>query len=146
MKIEVARIKDDPIALQSSVFAQDWGLDNYDVKLKGAITLACVFRRLGDEIMVDAQVNYSRAAVCARCLTEVNDKVTTDFSLSYNALELGEELTVDDDVREQILLNLPMRFLCSKDCKGICAGCGANLNTEKCSCGPQKSNEIKINI
>jgi uncharacterized protein len=46
----------------------------------------------------------------------------------------GEVIEVDRLVAEQIFLALPVKVLCSEDCKGICPGCGANLNEEACRC------------
>ncbi|MGD9850512.1 MAG: DUF177 domain-containing protein [Nitrospirales bacterium] len=37
-------------------------------------------------------------------------------------------------IREHIILSTPIRVLCAEQCQGLCQGCGANLNTEKCSC------------
>jgi uncharacterized protein len=41
---------------------------------------------------------------------------------------------VTDDVRQNVLLNLPMKRLCSELCKGLCSECGVNLNYEQCAC------------
>jgi len=41
---------------------------------------------------------------------------------------------LEDVVREQVLLSLPSRTLCTADCKGLCPRCGQNLNQAKCSC------------
>lgn len=46
----------------------------------------------------------------------------------------GEVIEVDHLVAEQIFLALPVKVLCGEDCKGICPGCGANLNEEPCRC------------
>ena len=146
MKIEIAKIQDDPVTLEETVSAKAWGLDDYDVKFSGDITVICTFTRFDNEILVDGTAAFRREAVCGRCLKEVGEDVETEFQLNYNALSSGEEICVDDDVREQILLEHPMRFLCSKDCKGICAGCGANLNNEKCSCKPANKHIKGINI
>jgi uncharacterized metal-binding protein YceD (DUF177 family) len=42
-------------------------------------------------------------------------------------------------VRELLILQLPMKTLCSESCKGLCLTCGGNVNDGKCSCpkGPQ---------
>jgi len=37
-------------------------------------------------------------------------------------------------VLEQVLLNIPMKPLCKQDCAGLCASCGADLNSEPCAC------------
>ena len=46
----------------------------------------------------------------------------------------GDGLVLEDVLREQVLLSLPEKTLCRADCKGLCPGCGRNLNTEQCSC------------
>ncbi len=44
------------------------------------------------------------------------------------------ELDVDEILQEQIRLNLPMQLSCRQDCRGICSGCGVNLNNKQCCC------------
>ncbi len=46
----------------------------------------------------------------------------------------GEELDLGPLVREQAVLALDDSAMCSDDCKGLCAGCGANRNREPCRC------------
>ena len=46
----------------------------------------------------------------------------------------GDEIDVDPFVYEEVMLNMPVRPLCSEACKGICPQCGKNRNTEKCDC------------
>jgi uncharacterized protein len=46
----------------------------------------------------------------------------------------AKELDITDDIRDTLLLALPMKMLCTEDCRGLCAGCGANLNEEPCRC------------
>jgi uncharacterized protein len=91
---------------------------------------------------------------CARCLEPVVQNVTRDFELLYRPLgtdagrdELsvtdaeaeigyyeGEGLLLEDVLREQVLLALPLKVTCREDCKGLCPHCGKNLNQEQCSC------------
>ena len=49
--------------------------------------------------------------------------------------ELTEVSTKNADVlAEQVNLALPMKVICSSDCRGLCPHCGANLNNEECRC------------
>jgi len=93
---------------------------------------------------------------CARCLEPVARVVDREFDLLYrpegidggeeeravNEAETeigyykGEGLLLEDALREQMLLALPMRVVCSENCKGLCPQCGKNLNVETCSCAP----------
>jgi uncharacterized protein len=38
---------------------------------------------------------------------------------------------------DNVVMNLPGKFLCSEDCKGLCGLCGHDLNQGACSCGEQ---------
>ena len=94
---------------------------------------------------------------CARCLEPVPQEVKREFELLYRPLgadagkdELsvtdaeaeigyyqGEGLALEDVLREQILLALPLKVTCRADCKGLCPQCGKNLNREQCSCSTE---------
>ena len=39
---------------------------------------------------------------------------------------------------EEFMLALPVNPLCKPDCKGLCAQCGANLNSGDCACIPDE--------
>jgi len=54
-----------------------------------------------------------------------------DLGLSYYS---GDEIDLEPLVREQVILALPTRPLCAENCRGLCGGCGADLNYEECSC------------
>ena len=49
----------------------------------------------------------------------------------------GTELDLDDVVTTAFVLAMDTKNLCSDDCKGLCAGCGVNLNEEPCRCRPE---------
>ena len=94
---------------------------------------------------------------CGRCLEAIQVPVDAKFDLRYvpetqNAGEVEQEIGEEDlatayhreglvDViellREQFQLALPMKPLCSEDCKGLCVECGANLNRTTCGCQPR---------
>ena len=91
---------------------------------------------------------------CARCLEPVTQDLRREFELLYRPLgadagrdELsvtdaeaeigyyqGEGVLLEDVLREQVLLALPLKVTCREDCKGLCPHCGKNLNVEQCSC------------
>ncbi|MFI5304798.1 MAG: YceD family protein [Nitrospiria bacterium] len=58
----------------------------------------------------------------------------------------GTTLSLDDMVREQILLALPMRPLCSPDCKGLCPVCKKNLNHSACNCPKEENDNFTIKL
>jgi len=104
--------------------------------------------RLNGEVAVELETD------CARCLEPVGTKVKHSFDLLYRPLgadagrpELsvtsaeaeisyyqGEGLLLEDVLREQVLLAVPLRAICREDSKGLCPQCRTNLNEKQCSC------------
>jgi uncharacterized protein len=56
-----------------------------------------------------------------------------DEDMEVNFL-YGETIDLDETIREQIYLSLPMKSLCKEGCLGLCPFCGANLNEGLCKC------------
>lgn len=99
-------------------------------------------------LMLTAHSRISLNMPCDRCLADVKIDFDIDISKEINMgrpLEEAEDadefsfirdgnLDVDKLVYNEILVNLPMKVLCSENCKGICNRCGANLNLQPCDC------------
>jgi uncharacterized protein len=106
------------------------------------------------DIRLNGELRASLELPCARCLEPVAQEVEHKFDLLYRPLgadagkeELsvtgaeaeigyyqGEGLLLEDALREQVLLALPLKVICREDCKGLCPHCGTNLNVAQCSC------------
>ncbi len=106
------------------------------------------------DIRLTGELQTTVESDCARCLEPAVQKVVRKFDLLYRPLgsdagrpELsvtaveaeigyyeGEALLLEDALREQILLDLPLRTICRENCKGLCPHCGTNLNDRQCSC------------
>jgi uncharacterized protein len=96
---------------------------------------------------------------CSRCLEVFRMPVDAEFDLRYHpASEMsGEaESEVEDEdletsyyredqidlnelLREQFYLALPMKPLCQEGCKGLCPHCGTNLNAGACACTVERT-------
>lgn len=135
MKIEVTQLKDDEVlALCQDIIAKDWDMDGLGISFIGNIHLDSDFVKIHQEILVDTLVTTKQKITCSRCLEEVEKEVKYRYKNSYALSELGEYLDIDNDIREDILLNFPIRALCKQDCKGLCSQCGQNLNKAVCDC------------
>ena len=75
--------------------------------------------------------------LCARCLKEVVTDVQAPVDLFYDIKDT-DEINALDDVRDILILSHELKFLCRPDCRGLCAGCGADLNEENCLCSFKK--------
>jgi len=110
--------------------------------------------RLINDIRIAGEVGTRIELACARCLEPIQRDVTKKFDLLYRpqgtdagkeemsvtAAEAevgyyqGEGLLLEDVLREQVLLALPLKAICREDCRGLCPHCGRNLNQEQCNC------------
>ena len=52
-------------------------------------------------------------------------------------LRRDDQIDLNELLREQFYLALPMKPLCRDDCAGLCSQCGTNLNTGTCQCTSQ---------
>ena len=87
--------------------------------------------------------------VCDRCGKEFSrEKVVPLDMLLADTLEQedsedeifllnGNELDLDELVTTAFVLAMDTKNLCSEDCKGLCAKCGADLNLGPCGCRPE---------
>lgn len=117
--------------------------------LKGKIKLT----RLDESILVQAEGSANLKFECDRCLTEFELEVPFNFSQEYflggfreneEDLLVGKHFEIDitDPLREEIVLAIPVQKLCRKDCRGLCARCGADLNVKKCKCSQSKEKKV----
>lgn len=103
---------------------------------------------------LDGRVEVS----CARCLEPVEIPVARSFDLLYRPAESekrsdevaiheadteigyysGDGMELEDALREQVLLAVPIKSLCRFDCKGLCPTCGVNRNQQLCDCNPAR--------
>ena len=139
MRVEVAKLNEQPFKLSEDIDAKNWELDSFDIKFIKNIHINCEFKRLGRTIFAHCRVLTHRLIICSRCLEECEQEVSNDFDLSYSISSVGDYLDIDNDLRQELLLNFPMKVLCKPDCRGICPGCGVNLNLQECKCERQVS-------
>ncbi len=105
------------------------------VKVEGTISLTG-----NHQAYVEGQVNFTLCGECTKCLKQTQRQFSVDFAedLCENNLDgysvVNDRVDLTKIVKDAILINMPVTLLCSDDCKGICFGCGVNLNDEQCKC------------
>ena len=66
------------------------------------------------------------------------DKLTgEDDDLEHETYQ-GDEIDLSNYIMEQVAISLPVKVVCSEDCKGLCSNCGNNLNFEMCACDKER--------
>ncbi|MEW6659028.1 MAG: DUF177 domain-containing protein [Thermodesulfobacteriota bacterium] len=129
---------------------EDPGLEFTDAQISGAVRL----EKHGRDILVRGHLLGHLQLSCSRCLENFALPVDGDFDLllaprpeqisgqdeELSAADLdvdyysGEVLNLGAILREQIILMVPLKPLCTEECRGLCPRCGALLNREECTC------------
>src|SRR5580704_6328863 len=167
MEFKVSELEREPVefGLQLEPGAIDFGEEAEQAGPLAASGVAEVIHehRGPKEIVADIRLKGRYAGrfevPCARCIEPVEIPLEAEFDLIFRPIGAdvdppersitaseteigyyqGDSLLLEDVLREQVLLSLPARTLCKPDCKGLCPRCGANRNTQPCSCeeGPK---------
>lgn len=110
--------------------------------------------KVSSEILVNGSLSALVEMQCSRCLNNFTNKTDININVVYHPVEelkgedrheikddeldtgfySDEQLDISELLKEQLILSLPMKPLCSESCKGICSRCGKNLNIDSCEC------------
>ncbi len=151
MQINVAQLLKEPVGSTRKVdFDEEISVDGAPSRLTGHFLLT----RLDRSILVSGEVKAKLLQVCSRCLREFVSitpfKIEEEYFPTVDVhtglpLEAPENeggftidsnhlIDLDEALRQNLLVTLPMAPLCRPDCPGLCPQCGANLNQTECGC------------
>ncbi len=135
MKIHVDDIPAEGLDLKEAFEPQEISLD---LELQGVIFTKSIevgarIMRSGAEVFCDVALEAPVEYTCGRCLAKFTDVFKRSFNVSYEA-KPREVLNIDEDIRQELMLNYPTKLLCKSDCKGLCQNCGQNFNVADCEC------------
>jgi uncharacterized protein len=115
----------------------------------GGLALVGRIEKMGEDYLLRANLRGEIATTCARCLERALVAVNVPLAVTFVSTEadktdddedpdviafLGSEIDVGEEVRDEILLALPINPVCSESCKGLCTVCGGNRNVTACAC------------
>lgn len=133
MKIELNKIGKEPVGFKASYDVDIFNIDTAIARIKKPVVATLTASKDKENLLVKAYLDYVVGFMCSRCLLEFDRGFKKDFSFS---VVVGNEQTVDvtQNLREEVLLDLPIKPLCKPDCKGLCPVCGRDLNEKECGC------------
>lgn len=149
MKIIISEIPEEGIDLEL-----DESIALESVKTLSPLHAVLKIRTIGSEVLVNGSMEGDIELTCSRCLNAYAMKASSPINVVYepsamldkeehhklksDELDIGfyknDTLDTDEVLVEQLLLSIPMKPLCSSECKGICPKCGADLNVSGCNC------------
>lgn len=144
IQINPAHIGPEGLPLQGEEDAAFLDLDSFPEKLSAATPLKydLYCSMAGADLLVTGSLKVTVEGACSLCLKESKKEIKAP-SVCIHVENVPQDGPYDltGEIREEILLAFPLRFQCKEKCKGICTGCGADLNEEKCSCSKKKKKQ-----
>ena len=157
-----------PVELNLTLSPEWWKADGYDDAILGldrALYVHIYIKRAGKRYVLEGKLAGGLILRCDRCIESFHFDLNTEFRLFLmhhpehvkEEIELGkddmsiifvseDEIELDDIIRSEIYLAVPMKVLCKEDCAGLCPQCGKNLNKGKCKCRKERGHPAFLKL
>ncbi len=116
----------------------------------GSVVVETTLDKGPSQILLTSEIRATGQFVCDRCLSPFSADLAPGYAMVYvsegtdtshldptevQVIPAGfHVIDISDDVRQTLLLSIPLKLLCKEACRGLCTECGTNLNNETCSC------------
>jgi uncharacterized protein len=126
-----------PLDLEETISAEQMPLDSSgQPSLASPLSLKVHAEDQEGNIWVRVVGNTSAHLQCARCAERFDRPI--EARLDIHLPPALQEVDVTDEIRQSVILALPVKPLCRPDCRGLCDICGKNLNQGSCNCRREK--------
>lgn len=148
MKINVHSLTDGVHIFEFDLDGSELDLGKQDFSIK-EISLRCTVNKSDKNVYIAFRARAKVGFVCDSCLVDFADVLVEEFSIFYTSdketakyddeqvvqlFKPGTPIDLSNGLKENLLLAIPMKIVCSEDCKGLCLSCGMNLNEDRCNC------------
>lgn len=148
MKLDLKRIAHEP----GAALDFDFDLDLAQLEWNGErpvtqpVHVEGRVRNMAGALLLNASLVTNLSLTCDRCAQPFVREKTVEYETLLAAelengenddivlLDRDEQLDLDELMGDVFILNMDTKNLCSEDCRGLCPGCGADLNHETCRC------------
>jgi uncharacterized protein len=157
MLLDLTRYRRPLESFQRTFQADEVGEPDDAYRVVAPVDLAFEVNKDKDKFRLVGTVKAELELPCSRCLEPYRLPVNAPFDLRYlpateasteaereveeEDLETSyyrdDQIDLNELLREQFYLALPMKPLCREDCKGLCVHCGTNRNTGPCNCAAE---------
>ncbi|MDH4223762.1 MAG: DUF177 domain-containing protein [candidate division Zixibacteria bacterium] len=149
MKIDIKALKENKNYIEFEELPDSIGFKVKGMELSWPVQLKLEVVRSGEHYICEGKIITRIGFECSRCLMKYNqsieseirfilkedkDQIILESDEGENQVQSGRFFSLDGLVRENIVLSLPLKPLCSENCKGLCPSCGANWNLTLCEC------------
>lgn len=145
MKINVSSVSrsiGSSMGISGEVVIPNIDYNGEKIAVKSPIKVDASIINTGGHLLIKGKIIAHLLLKCSRCLEDFEYNLDTPFEEELSNKKDNEDvyhfegdiLDLTDLIIQAIVLSLPMKFVCSESCKGLCPGCGKNINDNECSC------------
>jgi len=134
MKIDLRSIPAEGLHLKESSTPEQLEINSKDIKFKNPIEIEATVTKYTNAVTAEISLRAEVEAICSRCLETFKTKINKKNRFDYSVSDDNPTVDVSEDIRQDLILDYPIKRLCKNDCKGLCPKCGENLNQGPCNC------------
>lgn len=138
MKIYVNRIPEEGLTVVEALDPAQLDIATAVAEFRGPLKVKAEVTRITNAVTVKFALDGTAHLTCGRCLKTFEVPLALRFTCAYEVENNDQYVDVAPDIREEILLWVPMQPHCKEGCKGLCPRCGKDLNEGGCSCATTK--------
>ncbi len=152
MEIRISGLADGDYPFEFETAPEAIGLEGF----VGTVRVGGSLRKSSNQFFLTGRVIGTYVSQCDRCLVEVRQEIDVPINVYYitadeasaSAQEEAEvevrtlhpdehAIVLDEEVRQSISVEMPVKVLCREECRGLCPNCGADLNQGECGCSSE---------
>lgn len=135
MKIIVNQVPAEGLYLEEEIKPAELDLQTDLIKCRSDLKIKAQVYRITNALTVKLNIRASLNADCSRCLEEFGWEYNKDAQLNFPLDSDTTFIDLNPGIREEVILDYPIKPLCKITCKGLCVKCGKNKNEGGCNCG-----------
>ncbi len=134
MKIIVNQVPAEGLYLEEEIKPAELDLETDLIKSRSNLKIKAQVYRITNALTVKLNIRAFLHADCSRCLEEFGWEFNKDVQLSFPLDADTTFIDLNPSIREEVILDYPIKPLCKITCKGLCVKCGKNKNEGGCNC------------
>ena len=151
MEIDLREVQEGSNVFRFDETPEELHIGAEDLQFVGPIHSQVTVRKFGESLSASGDTGFRLRLACVRCLEPFELDLSSHYSFvlqtgrpdRFEGDEDESMVWLDDDrgkvdlgeeIKDYVLLEVPMGAPCSEACAGLCSSCGENLNTNRCDC------------